>query len=323
MRSLFALLSLPLIVFAQDIPLPVPRVQVLPLPHSISRFQLDGNELTSVHADRADMRPFCYPILTSQGVSLVRMGHPYDPVSHSHHNGVWVTHNVINGIDFWGDHAKVQGRIENQQADGYEDGDDRAYMLMLNHWIKGEDSSVQMIEARRIEVRPIDGAKSWLMLIDLQWTAPKGKPVTIGQSFFGPVGVRMAKTIGVRDGGGRLMNSEGALGEDAIFHKPARWVDYTGRITNAADGIAGIALMDDPRNVQHGAAYHVRTDGWMGSCTSSAGDVVIQPEAPLRLRYGLWVHDGAPTREQCEAQWQAFAKLELATFDKPKAKSAK
>lgn len=315
----FALLFLALPLLAQDNPLPsakpVPLMQVLPLPHSMSSFQLDRQELTMAHYDAADFRPFWYPIMTSQGVSLVRMGHPHDPVTHSHHNGVWISHNDVNGIDFWGDHAKVQGRIVTQRVDRYEDADDSAFMQMTNHWVRAADNEVQLIETRRSEVRPLDGHKSWLMLIDLEFAAPKGKTSTFGPTFFGLVGVRMAKTIGVHDGGGRIMNSEGQLNEAEVFRKPAHWCDYSGRITNAADGFAGITLLDHPSNPQHGKAFHVRDDGWMCACTSPETPIEVTDTAKLRLRYGLWVHDGLATQDQCQAQWQSFAQMPLADLE--------
>lgn len=317
-----ALLVLALPVFAQDNPLPlakpVPQVQVLPLPHSMSRFELNREELTTSHYDRADYRPFWYPMMGSKGISLVRMGHPHDPVTHSHHNGVWISHNSVNGIDFWGDYAKEQGRIVTQRVDRYEDADDAAAMLMTNHWVRASDNELQLIELRRSEVRPLDGRKSWLMVIDIEFAAPAGKPATLGPTFFGLVGVRMAKTIGVHDGGGRILNSEGQINEKEVFRKPARWCDYSGRVTNDADGFGGITLFDHPSNPQHGKAFHVRDDGWMCACTSPEAAIEVTGTQKLRLRYGLWVHDGVPAQADCEAKWQAFTALAPADLDPKK-----
>lgn len=297
---------------------PVPKLQVLPMPHSVSSFQFEGRELTASHYDSADMRPFWYPIMTAKGVSLTRMGHPHDPVSHSHHNSVWLAHNDVNGIDFWGDHAKVQGRIVPQRVDRYDDADDSSAMLMTNHWVRASDNAVQLIETRRCEVRPLDGAKSWLMIVDEEFAAPKGMTSTFGTTFFGLIAVRVAKTIGVHDGGGRILNSEGQLNEEQIFRKPARWCDYSGRITNETEGFAGITLMNHPTNPQNPTAFHVRGDGWMGACLSPENPIVVTDTQKLRVRYGLWVHDGMTTQAQSEAQWKAFVELPPADLDPKK-----
>ncbi len=316
MRLLSFLTLLILPVLAQDNALPsalsVPHMQVLPMPHAISSFQLDGKELTASHSDAADMRPFWYPIMTSKGVCLTRMGHPHDPVTHSHHNSVWLAHSNVNGIDFWGDHAKIQGRIITKSVDRYDDMNEAAVMQMTNHWVRASDNAVQLIETRRCEVRPLDGAKSWLMLIDAEFTAPKGMTSTFGGTFFGLVAVRVAKSIGEKDGGGRILNSEGLINEDQIFRKPARWCDYSGRITNDADGFAGITLMNHPGNPQNPTAFHVRKDGWMGACLIPGEPLQVTDTKKLRVRYGLWVHDGIMTQAQSEAQWKAFAELPAA-----------
>lgn len=293
---------------------PVPRVQAVPMPHHITSFQLDGRELTAMHFDPRDMRPFCYPIRGSREVSLTRMGHPHDPLTHSHHNSVWVTHNSVNDLDFWSDFAKKQGRIVNVEVsrEGYEDTDDYASMRMVNHWIGGEDRAVQLIEVRRTEVRPLDGAKSWFMIVDLEFTPPEGKTTTFGATGFGLIAVRMAKSIGVHDGGGRILNSEGQINEEEIFRKPARWCDYSGRITNEEDGFGGITLMNHPINPHHPTAFHVRNDGWMGCCLSLDTPVEVTREKKLRVRYGLWVHDSVATQEQCEEHWKKFTSLTVA-----------
>ena len=320
--SLFLLMAM-VPLYAGELPvppsLPVPKVQVLPLPHSVSSFRLEGRELTAAHSDPADQRPYWYPILTSQGVSLTRMGHPHDPVSHSHHNSVWMAHADVNGIDFWSDHARVQGRIVPQRVDRYDDGDDQAAMLMTNHWVRASDQAVQLIETRRSEVRPLEGAGSWLLIIDAEFAAPKGMTSTFGSSFFGLVAVRVAKTIGVHDGGGRILNSAGQLNEAQVFRQPAKWCDYSGRITNEAEGLAGITLMNHPGNPSNPTAFHVRGDGWMGACLTPEKPIVVTDTQKLRVRYGLWVHDGIATQAQSEAHWKVFADLPLADLE-PKRK---
>ncbi|MEZ5385457.1 MAG: PmoA family protein [Prosthecobacter sp.] len=299
---------------------PIPHMQALPLPHHITSFQLDGRELTAMHFDPLDMRPFCYPIRASRDVSLTRMGHPHDPLGHSHHNSVWVTHNMVNDLDFWGDRAKQQGRIVNVEVsrEGYEDTDEYASMRMVNHWLKTEDQSIQLVEVRRTEVRPENGAKSWFMIVDMEFTPSKGKTTTFGATGFGLIAVRLAKSIGVHDGGGRILNSEGQLNEEEIFRKPARWCDYSGRITNDADGFGGITLMNHPMNPHNPTAFHVRNDGWMGCCLSLDEPVEVTEAKKLRVRYALWVHDGVATQEQSEAHWKKFVEMPVVDLNPPK-----
>ena len=309
---LFFLLLIPITLLSQ-VPdfKPVPHVQAVPLPHHVTSFQLDGRELTALHFDPLDMRPFWYPILGSKEMSLTRMGHPHDPLTHSHHNSVWISHNSVNELDFWGDQAKSQGRIIPVEVsrEGYEDGDSSASMRMVNHWVNAADQTIQLREIRRTEIRPINGAQSWFMIIDLELAPQKGKTATFGATGFGLVAVRVAKSIGVHDGGGRILNSEGQINEEQVFRKPAHWCDYSGRISNEVDGLAGITLMNHPMNPHNPTAFHVRNDGWMGCCLSLDTPVEVTESQKLRVRYALWVHDGIPKQEEIEHQWQAFVSL--------------
>ena len=93
---------------------PVPAMQVIPLPHNQAAFQHVGRELTRYHFAPTQHRPFWYPILGPSGRSHTRMGHPHDPISHSHHNSVWISHNDVGGVSFWADTGK--GRIVHQRV---------------------------------------------------------------------------------------------------------------------------------------------------------------------------------------------------------------
>ena len=151
----------------------------------------------------------------------------------------------------------------------------------------------------------------WLLLIDLQLEAASGA-VTFGKTPFGLVGVRMAKTIGVHDGGGTIRNSEGGVDEQQVLWKRAKWVDYSGPI--APDATEGVTLMDHPSNPNHPTFFHVRNDGWMGTSLTYDAERTVEPGKPLTLRYALYVHAGQPSMEQLEEQWKAFAATKPAPF---------
>jgi hypothetical protein len=302
---------------------PVPRVQVEPLPHHQASFLVGGRELTRYHFDPADRRPFLYPLVGPSGLSLTRMGHPHDPVSHSHHNSVWISHHIVSGVNFWGDRGSNLGRIVPQRIEQLDDGDEAAALLAVNHWINDKTGELLIVEHRRIEVRPLPDDES-LTIVDLQLAADK-KPATFEKTPFGLVGVRMRKTIGVRDGGGMIRNSAGGVNEKGlddgagVFWKPARWCDYSGRVTDEA--IEGVTLLDHPANPNHPTVFHVRDDGWMGTCLTFDAPRTVEPGTPLRLRYGLYAHGGLRSTTELDARWQAFTELPVpATLEKQKAK---
>ena len=287
----------------------VPLMQAIPLPRGAISIRRDGRELTRFHTDNTTQRrSFWFPVLTpSSERSLTRMGHPHDPVSHSHHNSVWISHHDVAGVDFWGDHGKGKGQVRFRETHRLWDGVDAAGAETVHDWVADGDTSPLLVETRRWEWRELGEGRGALLSIAIEAAPPGGgDEVVFGETAFGLIGVRMAKTIGVRDGGGRILNSEGALNEKEVFRKPARWVDYSGPLRG--DGTpAGIALLDHPRNPNHPAPFHVREDGWMGVCLSFGGAVAVSPEKPLRARYGLWLHEGVASRDSVDAVWRQFA----------------
>ncbi len=279
------------IVRASSTPKAVPEMQVIPMPYDRASFQRDGLELARYHFGSELPRPFLYPIIGPSGRSLTRMGHPHDPESHSHHNSVWISHHDTNGVNFWGDRG--DGKIRHKRIVEYIDTDAHASLIAENEWIK-EDDTALLLETRRIRVIPLPDAE-WLLIMDMTFKAANGS-VILGKTPFGMIGVRMAKTIGVHDGGGTIRNSEGAVNEKEVLWKQAKWVDYSGAITN--DTMEGIALFDHPKNPNFPSTFHVRNDGWMGASLTFSGPREIRPNESLHLCYGLYIHSGLKSQRK-------------------------
>ena len=294
---------------APSTPKAVPRMQVIPTPYDQASFQRDGVELTRYHFGPGLHRPFLFPMVGPTGRSLTRMGHPHDPESHSHHNSVWISHYDVNGTNFWGDRG--DGKIRHKRIVAFEDTDERASLIAENEWIN-KNGAVVLLETRRITALPLPEAE-WLLIIDMGFKTTKGT-VTLGKTPFGMIGVRMAKTLGVHDGGGTIRNSEGAVNEKQVFWKQAKWVDYSGAITN--DKLEGITLFDHPDNPNFPTHFHVRNDGWMGASLTFDGPRMIPPKKPLLLRYGLYVHNDMKSKDTIESQWERFSALPSETLQK-------
>jgi hypothetical protein len=282
-------------------PKPVPRMQVVPQAGAEISFQREGKEIARYHFGTNLNRPFLFPIIGPSGRSLTRMGHPRDPESHSHHNSIWISHHSVNDVSFWGDGGK--GRIVHRRIERFEDGESESFIETANAWITAEGKAL-LNERRRITARWLPG-EEWLLILDLQLEAA-GEAVTFGKTPFGLVGVRMAKTIGVNDGGGAIRNSEGGVNEKEVFWKPARWVDYSGPIT--ARAAEGITLLDHPANLSHPPAFHVRNDGWMGASLTFAEPLKIEAGKSVTLCYGFYVHSGVPELKSLQRRWEEFSK---------------
>ena len=291
-------------------PKPVPRMQAVPQPYHQVSFQRDGKEVARYHFGRDLDRPFLFPVIGPSGRSLTRMGHPHDPESHGHHNSVWVSHNDVNGTDFWSNNRG--GRIIHQRVEKLDDGPDRALLITHNAWT-AKDGKVLLKDRRQIAAYALPKDELFIV-VDLELAA-NDADVTLGKTPFGFFAVRMAKTLGVHDGAGTIRNSEGGVNEKGVFWKRAKWMDYSGAIT--PDAVEGITLMDHPSNPNHPSIFHVRDDGWMGASFTQDAPRTIKLGEPLKLRYGLWAHAALPDPKAIEARWEAFTKLPAPEPPKP------
>lgn len=264
---------------------PVPTWQAVPQPYSQVSFQRNGDEVARYHFGKELRRPFVYPLRGPGGTSVTRMGHPHDPESHSHHNSVWISHHDVNGVSFWDDRAK--GRIVHQRIEKFEDSEGRASVISSNNWV--DDTGKVLLKERRTTSAVGLVNQEWMLLIVLELQAEKA-PVTFGKTPFGFIGVRMAKTIGVHDGGGTIRNSAGQVNEKEVFWKSAKWVDYSGLVTQNLSG--GATLFDHSSNSNHPSFFHVRDDGWMGASFNLEKPYTLETNQTLKLTYGVYVHNG-------------------------------
>jgi hypothetical protein len=275
-----------------------PRVQAVPWSDQQVSFQVDGREVAVYHYGPASPRPYLFPLVGPAGRPVTRLTHPHDPVGHGHHRSVWVGHHDVNGHDFWGETAGT--RLAHERIEGYEDGVDAASLTVRNVWLTAAGEAL-LTERDVFTLRPLQEGE-WLLDVTLAFT-PAAGDVTFGQTPFGFLAVRVAKTMGVHDGGGRILNSVGGVNEAGVFWQRAAWMDYGGLITPTERN--GVAFFDHPTNPRHPTVWHVRDDGWMGASFTQAEPFPLSAGETLPLRYRLYVHADQPP-EVIQRQWVAF-----------------
>jgi hypothetical protein len=291
----------------------VPRVQLVPQADDQVAFVVAGKERLRWHAGRRYPRPFFFPLIGPSGLSLTRMGHPAAP-DHDHHRSLWLGHHNVGGVNFWEERGGTQ-QIRQEQWVHYQDGEDEAGMVVDLGWFDAHN--VRLLKQQLIAVlRPLDGGETWLEL-QLSFT-PIMDGLELAKTNFGFMGLRVAKDLSIHYGGGQLTNSEGATGEPAIFAKPARWVDYSGPITNEVT--EGVTWFDHPSNPGHPTSWHVRADGWMSAAFNLRETWKLKAKEPLRLRYGFHLHKDGHDAKIAGERIKAFAATsawEVAPVERP------
>src|SRR5262249_45782658 len=275
----------------------------------LASFQVDGQERLAYEFGLGGPRPFFFPLIGPSGRMVTRMGHP-NPGGHEHHRSIWFGHQKVQDINFWEERPGRDVRVRHKRVIAYRDGTDWAGLAAeLDWWAEGKS---RMTQALKVALTPCDDGG---LLIDLESRfEAMGGPVDLGQTNFGFLGVRVAKTMSEQFGGGRLTADGSSKGGQAICGKRHRWADYSGPA--APGGVEGIAYLDHPSNPHHPTPWHVRSDGWFEAAFNLAEGWCIAADHPLSLRYRLWVHRGPSDVDAVEARWHDYgmvAPLEVFT----------
>jgi hypothetical protein len=282
-----------------------PRCQAIPQLERAS-LRIDGREVVGYEFEPGKPRPCFVPVLGPSGRELTRIGHP-NPVGHEHHRSVWFGHQFVDDINFWGEVPNTDIQVRHKRVLWYEDGPQwAAFAAEIDWYADGKNRLSQFL------IAAVEPSTTWegCYALDLQsrFTSPDGRPVELGKTNFGFLGVRLAKSISEQFGGGRLTGSEGGIGEDAIFETRNRWVDYSGPV---APGVfEGITYFDHPDNPRHPSHWHVRRDGWMEAAFSHPEAYGVAADHPLDLRYRLFIHGVSADFEvfpDLDQPWQEFA----------------
>ena len=209
-----------------------------------------------------------------------------DLVGHSHHRGLFIAHADVNGEKFWADR---DNHCAHERLLKLESGVEQGTVASHNHWIVGTAPVLE--ETREFTLRA-DGTLG----VTMEFIA-HDRAVTLGVTKFGFLAARVAKTIGVAAGGGKITDAAGRVNEKAIFGQRSAWCDYSGPVAAGKDGgpdvWAGITILDDPANPPHPTPWMCREDGWFSPAFNMIEPFALKPGEKLVLRYRVIAHDGA------------------------------
>jgi hypothetical protein len=219
------------------------------------------------------------------------------PSDHAHHRGVWWGHGDVNGVDYYLEVPKQRedhplGTIVHVGFDEVVDATPRFGFVERLEW-REPSGAVAIEELRSLfvdfgddDAYTIDLESRYTATVDLAFGDTKESTLP---------GVRLAERLTV-NGGGRMVNSRGQVGESECFGQPAEWVDHS--VTRPGvywkEYTEGIAIFDHPENPDHPTTWFTRDYGpqspfeghhFIGAGTMAAGE-------SLRLRHRILVHVG-------------------------------
>jgi hypothetical protein len=211
--------------------------------------------------------------------------------------------------------ARGPARVQSGKATGTID--------IVLAWLE-PDGSALLTETRRMTFH----AHPTLRIVDVDLDLEALERVEFRDTKEGTFALRMATALeepaknpktGATARTGRLLNTEGAVGEASVWGKRSAWVDYAGRL---GDEPVGIVMMDHPTNPRHPTYWHSRGYGlhainpfglhdFLNDKTAN-GALVIEPGQHVRFRYRVVIHPGLPAAE-IAALFRAYAQTSVAS----------
>lgn len=274
------------------------------------------------------MKPVLYPVKTASGITVTRE-YPLaikagERADHPHHVGMFLTHQSVNGLDFWNMSTNIKpenrhryGKILHARTVVAQALNDQAWLTIQASW-RSNAGEPQLEELTTFRFRMIEGD----VVIDRTSELRAGnKEVVFKDMKDAFLGIRLARELEqpsdqkdrmvLADGSltepmptkdgvtGKYRNSESQIGDD-IWGKRAAWACMDGQ----KDGKKiTIAILDHPRNLEYPSYWHARGYG-LFAVNPLGREVFSEDKSPLNLtlkkneavtfRYRLIIHEGEP-----------------------------
>jgi methane monooxygenase PmoA-like len=320
--------------FAAMLPGPGLRAAGLPVEFQRHGTRIDvlveGKPFTTYYFGPELPKPFLHPLRSARGTIVTRgypmvkniMGEDHD---HPHHRALYFAHGDINGIDFWGEGTPSKpsqtargvlysseelpkGRTVFQDLEEMKGGPDSGNLRALFDLV-GPDGKAIGTETQEYMFRGDDTSRT----IDCAFTlAANHGPLKMGDTKEGTFAIRVVKALDSPPG--HMLNSNGGVGEAAIWGKRANWVDYSGMVGGER---LGLAIFDNPANIKHPTYWHARGYGLFAvnpfgehdfyNDPKRDGSVTISAGQSLILRYRVFVHPGDAAEGHVAEAYQHYA----------------
>ena len=280
------------------------------------KVMIGGQPFTTYYFGPEAPKPYLHPLRNAQGIVVtrgfpMRKDIPGESTDHPHHRAMYFAHGNINGIDFWSEaqfeekttevahgvqytsETLQHGRTVFKKLDQVQGGEDSGSLRATFNLVGPDGKTI----AEETQAYVFSGdAKARIIDCTFTITALKD-PVKMEDTKEGTFAIRLVKAL--EEPNGRMLNSEGGVGEKQIWGKRASWVDYSGTVKGSK---LGIAIFDNPTNPKHPTYWHARGYGLFAvnpfgehdflNDKTRDGSITIAPGKSLTLRYRVLIHDG-------------------------------
>jgi hypothetical protein len=242
-------------------------------------FFLAYNKGCARYGDMYKSRPDFYPVYSPSG----RQATTTCAYRFNHHKSIFIGHANVNGYNFFHDNNPTRQNLGDVvlEKSNYGIDVDGVHVMTHNGWItKAGDRLLD--EERNFTVIPGDAAH----IIDLTSALIASQTdLTFGQDTHSFLGVRVADTMDVEDGG-LILNSNGQRNEEKAMRQYADWTDYSGVVAGKQ---VGVAIMNHPSNPP--SPFFTRNYGTFLSNFTLLNKYELSRGERLTQRFRILIHE--------------------------------
>jgi hypothetical protein len=294
-------------------------VQVRQSPDRIS-VTIDGKPFTEFFVGAAAPKPYLHPLRTADG-KIVTRSYPMEAVpgeakDHPHHRGLWITHGLVNEVDFWANETNQKGagkagrgEVVTRRITKLESGKKKGVIGASFEW---QDPSGKGLLAEQRTMTFYSHPTDRIVDFDLTLTALD--EVTFGDTKEGMFAIRLATELEEKHSG-KMLSADGKEGEKAVWGTRSPWVDYAGTMNGER---VGLAILDHPSNPRHPTYWHSRGYGLFAANPfgvrdferdkTKNGDMKLAKGESVRFRYRLIIHPGNASEANIAEAFTKYAK---------------
>ncbi len=263
--------------------------------------RVDGETFTCYRFGNGQKYPYFYPV---NGPASGRSLTTESSLPYPHHRSLFFGCDRVNGGNYWQE-GNERGQIISKGPRVVKEGSD---LILIQDDCEWRQPGRPPVIADHRDIRVHAPARD-LRLIDFSVTLTALADVKIERTNHSLFAARVEPELSVQ-GGGVLINAEGAAAEKGTYGVSSAWCDYSGRHCGVAEGIA---IFDSPTNPWFPSKWFTRDYGffsptpreWLGPEGYNLGQ-----GTGLRLSYRVVVHAGDARQAGIQGlfeQWRSTA----------------
>lgn len=299
----------------------------------------DSDKLVTTYHFRSGSKPILWPLMGPDGLRFSReypmvLDSKDEKHDHPHHRSMWMTFGEVNQYDLWAE-GKGKGTVCHVGPPEISVTSDRLNLSVKQLW-KGGKADVSSVSEKSTAgcssdeelllecdaVFTFSGTHEQ-RVIDCRYKLIAQKDIHFGDTKEGMFAIRVPEAMCADKRGGQILTSERRMNKES-WGFPARWVDYSGKVTVDQPQTYGIAILIHPTSYNATGRWHVRDYGLFAHNPFGLKDFPKMENSPSSDRLGghdlkagnsidffyrVILHRSSLNADQGDKLWQEFTAI--------------